>query len=1453
MKEASSNLTNITQTLTTAWQDVLGLSEVDPQADFLSLGGDSVQASRVVVRVREHLGINLPIHQIIHHTSLGNLARHVAQRATFDTRWPQPRRLPRGELLALAPPQRRLWYLDQLHQSDDGQGSTAADTQANGDHGYNMAVAVRFDGTFDGVALQRSLDEILRRHEVLRTRLVAVDGAPWQQIDEPVPVPIEEVDLTDVPADRRINKGYERAEATLRRPFDLANDLMLRAIALHLGDDDHLIILIMHHIASDGWSIGIVLSELAMFYRTFGHDADASPSLPSLELQYADMARWQEEVFARREQTLLEFWRGQLANAPQTLELPLDRPRPNQPTHLGASRDFAFDTRQRHGLKALNLDAGITLFNTLLAAFGVLLFRTSGQRDMLFSVPAANRLHPASEALVGFFTNMLVVRLQMHGEQSFSSLLTHTQQVCFDALQHQDLPFDRLVSDLQPDRQQGQTPFVQTGFALQNAFDPDLDFPGLTVEELPLSTGRSHFDLSLSMTERADGIPGSIDYRSELFDATTIRRLTTNFRTVVDSLLANPDAALSELSIMAPARRHQLLVEWNETEQAFDLESCVHQLVEMQVVRMPQAEGVRFEDDSLTYQQLDQRANHRAHELRELGVDTETAVGVLLERSLELPVTLLAVLKAGGTCVPLAPDLPSQRLALILDDTNAAVVATTANLQRRLLPDFTGAVLDVAEFEYGDPDITDLDGTANAQASQPPSTAVSPSHIAYVIYTSGSTGRPKGVRMHHRGLCQRLLWQQKGLPLANQDRVLQNLSIGFDAAFWQIFGPLIAGAAIVLPKPGGHMDTTYLAEFIADQQVTCADFVPSVLTQLLEEPAITSCVALRQIVSGGEALHGSVAQRVFHLLPKVNLINVYGPTETSLTISTKVCTPQPGEPVITIGRPIANTAIYLLDQHGRAVPLGAAGEVHAGGLGVTGGYLARPALTAERFVPNPFATVGTRLYKTGDLARLRTDGELDFLGRVDHQVKVRGVRMELGEIEAELARRHGVLEVAVLARDDVPGASAGEKRLVAYVVVDGPSVTAAALRRGLSQHLPPAMVPGIYLLLDSMPLSVNGKIDRAALPAPQAEGENRQAMPPRDSLELELAQIWSQSLNLDEISIRDNFFDLGGHSLLAVRLMAAVQHHFDVDLELGALYASGTVAEMAGLLRTKHRSNLPPNLVTLRAGEVPAGDVVDGQGLPLFCVHAVDGTATVYGALARTICGDRPVYGLQAPGLEDGGHTPDRFEDLAAVYAQAMIEVWPDGPYALCGWSAGGLLASELAGQLEATGHTVHSVVLIDTHPSCNREEDLDDLHAQERLLFAHAWLGGTETGLRESLAGTVTDAADTGYLDRLATLAIDRGVLLPDGGLELLGRRWQVFRQVFRGSYTHRPTPHGCPVTLLRAEETPSKAVESQERACRALTTSDFQIHSVPANHHLLLRAPAVEAVADLIDQLLT
>ncbi len=1409
------------------WREVLGRAEVSLDDDFFESGGHSLHALQLLLRVRERLGREVPPRLLFEHPTLGAMARAleepgergVGPAAANDRERdriegplgtpPGPVRLPRGEPLPASLAQRQLWYLDRLRAAAEGGDA--------GDASYNLLVVVRLrEHSPDVAALRRALDALGERHEVLRTRFEAIDGEPHQIVDPALRPPFATIDGSALDPRRFAGMEHTLTEELLRRPFDLARDAMLRG-GLLLGAAGHRFVLTMHHIASDGWSIGVMLRELATLYRAFRHNASAAPPpfLP-LELQYADVAAHQDAAIeGERGRELLSFWERQLRDAPQHLEGIADRAAVagRGGRNPGASRSFFLASDRLAGLAELARGHGATLFMTLLAAWGALLYRRSWQRDQLHSVPFAGRLHPASEGLVGFFTNMLVLRLDVNessaepacgggaenatGVRSFASLLAATREFCLDAFAHQDLPFVRLVEALRPERESGRMPFVQLGFALQNAFRSDRFDSVFEIVPTEAHSGTSRFELSLSMTEEIDGLSGTFEYRTDLYEAATVARLAEGLAALVAAVAAHPTTPLDRLDLLSPGERHQLLVELAGDDLQFDLSRTLPSRVEDQVALRPDAECARFRGATLTYGELGRLSSRLARRMRASGLRLGSPVGIYLERSLDLPVAFLAVLRAGGVAVPLDPDHPADRLRFLLDDTRAEIAIADPRLSARLPSTWRGTVVDPAAARAAEPEEPD---SKDEPAGEP---APTPDDLAYVVYTSGSTGQPKGVLMHHRGLANRLLWQQAAYPLRPDDRVLQNLSIGFDASTWQIFAPLIVGASIVLPPPGEHIDVARLGRSIVEEQVTAADFVPSVLAALLDAAVPGEgawAPALRQVVSGGEALDRALARRVFSALPNARLVNVYGPTETSLTISAATADRRGRSPSVPIGRPIANTRAYLLDASGQPVPFGVAGEVFASGVGLTFGYQNRADLSAERFVPNPFSALGgERLYRTGDFARRLADGTLEFLGRVDRQVKIRGVRVELQEIEAHLREQPGVLDAAVLARTDVPGAAPGEKRLVAYVVPDRPGdgsasgsgssgLTPASLRAGLAEHVPAPLVPGAYVFLAAMPVTVNGKVDRAALPAP--DGGERAVVPPRDRFEAELVAIWRRALGLDEVSVTDHFFDLGGHSLLAVKLMSEIQRRMDVALGLADLYSAGTVEEMAR--RIRERTRRPSGAPILLSASRSADRSLETA---LFCVHAIDGAVHGYAQLAWRLGERVAVFGLEAPGVEasacDGGATwpvappapLDDFEALAAHHVRALIEHRPEGPFALCGWSTGGLLASAMAARLEDLGRPAERLILLDTH----------------------------------------------------------RPRSIGDGG-----------------GAAFSPRAHRTPVLLIQGVTSPahlSAQVVEELRAlqiadCRALTLGSFEIEPLAADHHGLLSPPAVADVAERIEK---
>ncbi|HEX6435453.1 MAG TPA: amino acid adenylation domain-containing protein, partial [Gemmatimonadales bacterium] len=870
------------------------------------------------------------------------------------------RRGPRGPA-PVSFAQKRLWFLDQLQP---------------GRPLYNVPCRAWLYGRLDVGALRRALNEIVARHESLRTTFPAVNGEPIQSISPELALDLPVIDLTTAPAETREPEVRRLATVQARETFDLARGPLIRARLLRLAADEHALIVTLHHIIADGWSVGVLFRELGTLYEAFCQ-GKSSP-LADLPIQYADYALtqndWLRGAVLERE---LSYWKDQFRQLPAPLQLPVDRARPAVPSHAGARIRFKLEPQLKEQLEQLSRSQGATLFMTLLAAFKVLLARYSGQSDIVVGTPIAGRTRPETEGLIGCFLNTLALRTDLSSDPSFRELVARVREVALGAYAHQELPFERLVEELQPLRDTSQAPLFNVMFVLQNVPRSERRLAGLTMRHIELDKGTAKFDLSLGLAESGGGLRGVLSYSTDLFDRETIERLAGHYQELLAAVVKNPEQRLSALSLLTPAERQTMLIDWNATRSVWaDADLCLHTMVARQAAATGPALAVVDERSSLTYRALDQRANQLAHHLRRLGVGPEVRVGVCLERSVDLIIGLLAVLKAGGAYVPLDPSYPRERLEFMLRDSSADVLLTQSGLS---LPDPGIPVL-----------CLDSENWTEEAAATPPVTDVCPDNLAYVMYTSGSTGRPKGVMVSHRAVLNHLRWRKTYFPLSPADRGLHKASVSFDDSVWEIFEPLLAGARVILARPGGQYDPGYLLDLILEHQVTTACFVPSLLRAFLEEPGLERCASVRRVSTGGEVLLPDQGQQFFSRLD-ASLYNGYGPTEATISATFWTCQPEIDHKPIPIGRPIANTSVYVLDRYMRPVPVGVGGELYIGGEGLARGYHGQPGLTAERFVPDPFGDVpGGRLYQTGDRVRYRVDGTLDFLGRIDDQVKIRG-------------------------------------------------------------------------------------------------------------------------------------------------------------------------------------------------------------------------------------------------------------------------------------------------------------------------------------------------------------------------------------------------------------------------------------------------------------------------------
>ncbi|MEJ0096572.1 MAG: amino acid adenylation domain-containing protein [Methylocella sp.] len=1133
------------------WAKVLKLDRVGIHDNFFEHGGDSLRALVVLSRMRKAFDVELPLRALFEAPTVAQLAQRVEQEQRERTGLQLPALAPvgRGEDMPLSFAQQRLWFLNQLEA---------------GSAFYNMPAAVRLTGKLDVEALRRTLNEIVRRHEALRTRFASVDGAPTQIIAAALELALPLTDLSELPAAEAEGRAQQSAQDEARTPFDLEHGPLIRAQLIRLGDREHIALLTMHHIVSDDWSIGVLIKEIAALYAAY---SQGRPSpLPELLIQYADYAHWQRQwLQGAALEGQLGYWKEQLADAPTLLALPTDRPRPAVQRYDGGTLRFAVSRQTTTGLNALARQAQATLFMTLAAAFNVLLSRYAGQDDICVGTSIANRPRPEVEGLIGFFVNTLVLRTRLAGNPSFKDLLMQVRSTALAAYAHQDVPFEQLVEELKPQRHLSHAPLFQVMLVLQNAPMEALRLPGLRLEGVEAGSETAKFDLTLMAAEREDELRATLTYNTSLFDAPTIERMAEHFTRLLDGIVEAPETRIAQLPMLSAAERHQVVAEWNATAVDYEGAQTLHELFEAQVAEAPDAVAVAFEGRELTYGELNARSNQLAHYLRQCGVGPEVLVGLCVERSLEMVVGLLGVLKAGGAYVPLDPSYPPERLAYMLDDARPAVLLT----QAAVLPRLPGVEIAVLCLDVQWPALAECSAANPARLSEA-------DHLAYVIYTSGSTGRPKGVGVPHAGIVNRLNWMQEAYALHDSDRILQKTPFSFDVSVWELFWPLLNGSTLVMARPGGHQDADYLSRVIAQQAITTLHFVPPMLEAFLNGRELPRCATLKRVICSGQALPLELQQRFFKALPHAELHNLYGPTEASVDVTFWACDAATALNAVPIGRPIANTQLYILDELLNPAPVGVAGELHIAGAGLARGYLQRPDLTAEKFIANPFGPPGARMYKSGDLARYLPDGAIEYLGRLDDQVKIRGFRIELGEVEAVLAALPGVGEAIVAAREDEPG----ERRLVAYVTPraheaaearegtergedggEGDGLEAGALRAALLRVLPDYMVPSHFVALDRLPLTPNGKIDRKALPAPGAQrGEGGYAAP-RTPAEAAMAQIWAEVLKLDRVGIHDNFFELGGHSMLAVKLIEQMRKEgFHTDVR--ALFIAPTLAEL---------------------------------------------------------------------------------------------------------------------------------------------------------------------------------------------------------------------------------------------------------------------------------------------------
>jgi amino acid adenylation domain-containing protein len=1374
------------------WSEVLDREQIGIHDNFFDLGGHSLLATQLISRVRNVFEVELPLRALFEQPTIAGLAQALQQ---GEQAAPSIVSVSRDNQLPLSFAQQRLWFLAQL----EGPSAT-----------YNIPMALRLTGALDVAALQHCLGRIVQRHEVLRTHFAMVDGSAVQIIAPHLEIPFPVIDLQPLSDSLQQLEVQRLVTHEAQRSFDLSTGPLLRIKLVQLASEEHVLLLNMHHIISDGWSMGVLVKEVTTLYQAYITDTPAQ--LAELPIQYADFAHWQRQWLQGEVlQSQVDYWKEQLAGAPPLLELPTDHPRPSVQTFRGSQLGFRIPAALTQHLKELSREHGVTLFMTLLGAYAILLSRYSGQQAIVVGSPIANRNHGETENLIGFFVNTLALCIGLEDNPSFEQLLARVRQVALGAYGHQDLPFEKLVEELQPQRSLSHSPIFQVMFILQNAPMGALDLQDLQLESWGSETTVAKFDLTLSLEETSNGLAGSWEYNSDLFEQETIERLSTHFQVLLEGIVAQPEQQIQELPVLTAVERQQLLYDFNDTATEFPSELCVHQLFEKQVEKTPDAIALVFEKQQLTYQQLNQEANQLAHYLQSLGVGPDVIIGLCVERSIDMVVGLLGILKAGGAYLPLDPSYPQERLAFMLEDAQASLVLSESSVASVLSSSSARVLLLLDE----------LQPVLAALSKQTPICTANPRSLAYVIYTSGSTGMPKGVMVEHSNAIALLTWAINHFDATHLQAVLASTSICFDLSVFELFAPLSGGGCVLLVS-----DALALLQKQLSLRPSLLNTVPSAAAALLSTGQLPESVKVINLA--GEALSPALVGQLYQLPAVEQVHNLYGPSEDT-TYSSWALMAQEAD-YCPIGAPIANTQMYVLDEQMQPVPIGVVGELYIGGAGVARGYLNQPELTAEKFIPNSFND--GRLYKTGDLGRWRADGNIEYLGRMDHQVKLRGFRIELGEIESVLCEHPTVQQAVVLTR----GESADNKQLVAHVVpIEGETMSLEPLREYLKSKLPEYMVPALFVELEALPLTVNGKIDRKALSA--LEGlelsTTVQYVPPQTPAQELMVQVWSEVLKQKQIGIHDNFFDLGGHSLLATQLISHVRDVFKVELPLRALFEQPTIAGLSAFLEQPASDIDASPLIRIR----PQGSLQ-----PLFCIHPLGGAVGHYTLLTPHLHPQQPLYALQAVGLEQNQKAHSQIEEMASAYITALQQVQPEGPYQLAGWSFGGLVAFEMAQQLQAQQQEVGALLLLDTAAPAS-------LHIPEQQEDAVLLADMLEMGVLPIETVQRWGASPIeGPLEQLLEKAMQADLLPPDFDLSQAERFLQVARSNLQAARHYVPTPYQGQITIIQAAKTPPIVRSESLRAWEELATAGVDGCCIQGDHYSILAVPHVQELTNQI-----
>lgn len=1281
-----------------------------------------------------------------------------------------------------------------------------------------LSISILIKSPLNIQIVKNTLQILSERHSILRSIYYEQDEKIIQEIRETIDIDFENIDASSW-SDERLEQQLLQWE---KHPFNLEKGGVFRTRLFSRSATEYIFLLTIHQIAGDWESLLILLDDFVSIYESREVNL---PNLSSLNTSYTDYIQT-ELSFINSElgKQVSNYWQQKLGDELPVLELPTNFPRPTIRTYNGDSIDFIIKPQLSQQIKQLANTEAVKVEEILLAAFKALLYRYTGEEDILVGLLQNRENKPLFQGVVGNLTNVAVVRDSIWGDLKFTELLERVCKTIFEIRDNIDYPFALLVQQLQLSNL-NYPPIAQVAFGY---YKEQHLFKGkkLDIEYYELPQQKIDFELILEVTELEESLLGCFRYNNDVWEAATVAKIAEHFQNLLTAIVENPQTPVGKLAMLSDREKQQILVEWNDTKRDYDLSCCLHQLFEAQVEKTPEELAVIFEGEELTYRELNSRANQLAHYLQKLGVKPETKVGICVERSLEMIVGLLGIQKAGGAYVPMDPNYPTERIAYLLENSQVQILLTQNHL-RTILPEYQGHVINLD---------SDWDTLIVGERKENPVSKVNSDNLIYIIYTSGSTGKPKGTMNTHKGVVNRILWMQEQYQLTQSDRVLQKTPFSFDVSGWEFWWPLITGAQLVVAKPEAHKDPNYLVKLIDEQQITTLHFVPSMLQIFLEVADVKSCGSLRQVFCSGEALSIALQKRFFANL-KAELHNLYGPTEAAIDVTYWHCQPGIQLSSVPIGRPIANTQTYILNSDLQPNPIGVAGELYLGGVQLARGYLNLPELTAQKFIENPFVDdfQSSILYKTGDLARYLPDGNIEYLGRLDNQVKIRGNRIELGEIESVLTEHPRVKETLVMARED----TVGSRRLVAYIVSGKSQPSINQLREFLNNRLPDYMIPSAFVVLPQLPLTPNGKVNRRALPVPDISSltGSDDFIAPRDRIEKQLAEIWSEVLNIHGVGVKNNFFELGGHSLLAVKLMAKIQRIFGKQLPLSTLFRSSTIEDLADLIRDENQvSN--SSLVPLQTS---------GSKQPFFCVHPAGGQVFYYRELSLHLGKNQPFYGLQAQGFNNGEKVFTKVEDMASFYVKIIQEFQPEGSLQIGGWSFGGVVAFEMAQQLLTHGREISLLAILDSWVPIllDPNKKIDNLYLSGALSRYFGGVFGTDNLVSDSeLQGLNPEEKIEFIIEKAERL----GLFPPEATREENQRFIDVMVGTLKATYAYKRQHYPGKVTVFRPQERHLHAPDPQlvwVELYAILDAADVEVVMVPGNHYSFMKEPNLKVLA--------